>query len=964
MSTFYGRHTASVLRSSGPASFFGLVCSSLCLLLPVGLAVQAAHAASSQELLEQAATAQVLPTAPIMLATADPLLQPGFNQALLGNLNGQTRAWGLCAADFNGDGRPDILSSSTSGNMFLFTSVGDGTFTRTTFSWKLPYGGVYALAAGDINDDGKQDFVAACGINSPSTAPYSMVDGGIYVYYGNGDGTFQGTTYLVSGVAHMAGEFVGDVGTDSMAVTVGDVDGDNWPDVIAGDLTTTDGLASVVLYKQMHSGQTVSWSASTIVAAQSLVTPDPDIAPYYPPTTWTGGYGLALGDLDGDGDLDLLVTDRASYLYIYNNNGHGVFSLLRYDNIGTRPYAYNRLHETFTSKMSIATGDINGDGLIDFVTGGTDATWDGKVDLWLNTGVDGAGRPVFSNAGIVSTSPVESCTDAIGLAVAQLNPTVDNFVDVVFGSYEGNVYGLFTNRADSDGDGIIDVYDNAPLDPNFPRLDMNTDGGWNYLDQLDNDNDGVGDPADSDDDNDGVADVSDNAPFVANADQADSDGDGVGDVSDPLNNRDSDGDGVFDGPVDPTLFARAQQAKALWSTGTTHFCVRIDALGRQFQNEFTQTMTDAAILSPEDWATKKFDNYNGIGDDPATAGYQVPADLDGGKGVPITLATIPKIIWNAFGDPDPIHWMNDRMQYRTLEIAQHGTYHNNNTPYGDWADMSDRDYYSSEMSGFTVAEMFEYLRIGKRTLLGQYLIDPWLVESGATSTSPVVDWSTSANPLITFVPPFDASDATARQAVAELGYVGFSASVYEENDSIFSPEGSHQDQFDQFGMFHASADLQVNADDADDFAAYLQSITKPNQLNTWLIEEVEWSTRYWNDLPRLVTAPDGSINRENNMVDPGRWAKWMILLDYVKANGVPMTIGDYSLAMGFDNAPTVPNPSQADSDHNGIGDVIDHATLAADDATLDAGSGYPPRDPRGPGRPHCQPDRYLHLRYQ
>ena len=38
-----------------------------------------------------------------------------------------------------------------------------------------------------------------------------------------------------------------------------------------------------------------------------------------------------------------------------------------------------------------------------------------------------------------------------------------------------------------------------------------------------------------------------------------------------------------------------------------------------------------------------------------------------------------------------------------------------------------------------------------------------------------------------------------------------------------------------------------------------------------------------------------------------------------------MTMGEVALAQGFDNAPTVYNPDQADIDHDGIGDVIDGA---------------------------------------
>ena len=122
------------------------------------------------------------------------------------------------------------------------------------------------------------------------------------------------------------------------------------------------------------------------------------------------------------------------------------------------------------------------------VTGGTDGQWEGDVDLWLNTGNDASGKAQFMNAGVIGGAG----TDARGLDLGQLNPDVDSYRDVLFGNYEGQLYGLFADLTDTDGDGIIDDFDNAPLHPNAPRLDMNTDGGINRLDQLDNDHDGVG----------------------------------------------------------------------------------------------------------------------------------------------------------------------------------------------------------------------------------------------------------------------------------------------------------------------------------------------------------------------------------------------------------------------------------------------------------------------------------------
>jgi hypothetical protein len=70
------------------------------------------------------------------------------------------------------------------------------------------------------------------------------------------------------------------------------------------------------------------------------------------------------------------------------------------------------------------------------------------------------------------------------------------------------------------------------------------------------------------------------------------------------------------------------------------------------------------------------------------------------------------------------------------------------------------------------------------------------------------------------------------------------------------------------------------------------------------------------------------------MVDPERWDKWIALLTFVNIYGRPMTLGEYSLAMSYDNAPTVFNPEQEDSDNDGIGDAVDGAVLTAFDAEL------------------------------
>jgi len=865
-------------------------------------------------------------------AVAQGVLQPGFDQSLLGTLTGRTRAWGVAVADFTSDGIADVVSGDTSGDVHLFEGQGDGTFVDRGIVINLPFNDAYAIAAADFDRDGRQDFAAG------TTSGTAVPDGTVLLYLGNGNGTFQSTPGP-SGT--QLGLAVGDAGTDVFALAAGDVDGDGDVDLVAGERSDGAGnTADVVLFRNQLEilGGALAWTSALVLAGTDRgFSPLPSDPPYFVPNGGFEGYGLALGDVDGDGAADLLVGDQANYLYVYRNQGAGMFAPILYDRVpgGTRPFAFDRLHANFTFQLPLAAADLNGDGLVDFasaIQAGDNGDFPAEVDVWLNAGPDGAGRPLFVGGGVVS-DPV-SGTDARGLAAGQLNPAVDLAQDLVFGNYEtvpgggAQLFALLADLTDSDADGIIDDLDNAPLDFNPPLLDMNTDGGLNRFDQLDADADGVGDPADPDDDEDGLSDESDLCPLVADPDQADSDGDGRGDACDPRHDVDSDADGVSDGPLEPDLLARALAAKGRWARSDTHFVIRIDALSRVFQNEFVQVFTDAAILDAEGWDARKFDSYNEVGDAPALPGYQVPADLPGGRSTPVTLITIPRLLFDAFGDSDPIRWINDRNADPELEIGQHGTYHANNTPLSDWVDQPDRFFFSCDECGFPLEAVFQYLRIGRRTLLGQYELDPWILQSGADPFgSPRIDWSDAANPLISYAPPFNASDPASREAESRLGYRGFSASRFEEESPIFTPEGSHHEQFDSFGMFHASADLEVEpeAPSGQSYAEYLESITQPGTLNTWLIEEVEWSTRYCNDAERLTpcAAAPGGVNRENNMVDVPRWQNWLALLDHANATGEVMTLGDYALAVATDNCRLVANAGQADGDADGIGDACD-----------------------------------------
>jgi len=114
---------------------------------------------------------------------------------------------------------------------------------------------------------------------------------------------------------------------------------------------------------------------------------------------------------------------------------------------------------------------------------------------------------------------------------------------------------------DSDGDGLVNVFDNCPTEYNPDQDDADEDGVGDVCDncqsvanplQGDVDGDGVGDACEFDADDDGILNENDNCPLVHNPDQDDNDDDGAGDECDNcpgLQNPyqyDENGDGVGD----------------------------------------------------------------------------------------------------------------------------------------------------------------------------------------------------------------------------------------------------------------------------------------------------------------------------------------------------------------------------------------------------------------------------------
>jgi len=208
--------------------------------------------------------------------------------------------------DFNNDGFLDILDMG-SGHFTVFLGNGNGTFRAGQTS---PLGlSSYSLAAADFNGDGILDLVRG--------------QGDVVLSFGRGDGTFDADVTISTGYIGRLDYSLGDINRDGVT-----------------DIVTTG----------YHSGSGMSFDSVFLGRGNG------SFAPEVTYVTSTDAYAVKLGDVNGDGILDLLDTESGA-LDVRLGNANGTF--------GARVnFALGIEFE------SMALGDLNADGLLDVVSGG------------------------------------------------------------------------------------------------------------------------------------------------------------------------------------------------------------------------------------------------------------------------------------------------------------------------------------------------------------------------------------------------------------------------------------------------------------------------------------------------------------------------------------------------------------------------------------------------------------------
>jgi len=375
-----------------------------------------------------------LPPASILLGNGDGTFQSPtpLNQTIPNATYSQ-----VASADFNGDGKLDLVFLGNNGTMLVLLGNGDGTF-EAPVSYTIPASSYISI--GEFNGDGKPDIALGGGVagSYPASSEVSVL-------INNGDGTFQSAVnYPITG--------------EIEALAVADLNGDGKLDLVVPTGGFSAGV-SVLL------GVGDGTFASPVTYTSTL------LSPY--------STSVAVADFNGDGKVDLALTNSeapSSAVAILLGNGDGTFQ--------NPPLLYS----AGLDPAGVIALDVNGDGKPDLaVVGGYATPSFYSVTVLINQG--NGSFPNFSTYPVprYPYSAVVGDFNGDGKPdIAVDSPSSPGSVSVLLGNGDGTFqshldtavggFPIFMAAGDFNADGHLDLVVAGVPDSGFSTLLGNGDG--------------------------------------------------------------------------------------------------------------------------------------------------------------------------------------------------------------------------------------------------------------------------------------------------------------------------------------------------------------------------------------------------------------------------------------------------------------------------------------------------------
>ena len=208
-------------------------------------------------------------------------------------------AGGAVIDDFDGDGRLDVVTSTTDAcdHAKAFRNRGDGTFEDVSRAWGLDVqlGGLNLVHA-DFDNDGRPDLLILRGgwLHEAGSVRNSLLRNDL----DRGSGKFVDVT-LAAGLAYPA--------YPTQTAAWADYDGDGWLDLYVGNEAVRTEQSPSQLFRNNGDGTFTNVTLAAGVANLAYAK------------------GVAWGDFDDDGRPDLYVSNLGAANRLYRNRGDGTF---------------------------------------------------------------------------------------------------------------------------------------------------------------------------------------------------------------------------------------------------------------------------------------------------------------------------------------------------------------------------------------------------------------------------------------------------------------------------------------------------------------------------------------------------------------------------------------------------------------------------------------------------------------